>query len=767
MTLRIGNFSGFYGDRLDALHEMLTGGELDVLAGDFLAELTMLILGRDQLKDPGAGFARTFLRQLEDCLGLAHERGVRIVTNAGGLNPAGLADAVRELARRLGVPARVAHVEGDDLRGRFPDALAAHAYLGGAGIAACLREGADIVVTGRVTDAALVTGPAAAHFGWGPGEYDRLAGAVVAGHILECGTQATGGNYAFFQEADVRRPGFPVAELHADGSCVITKHPGTGGLVDVGTVTAQLLYETGGARYAGPDVTARLDSVVLESDGPDRVKVTGVRGEAPPPDLKVGLSRIGGFRNEVAFVLTGLDIEAKAALVREQVETYAFGKSRPAEVRWDLVRSDRADAGTEEEASAVLRLVVRDQQEEIVGRALSGAAVELALGSYPGFHVLAPPGRGAPYGVFEAAYLPQGDVEHRAVLDDGRRIAVPPPTRTTALEPVPEPSLPDPLPPSQVLVRVPLGAIAGARSGDKGGDANVGVWVRTDEAWRWLAHELTVDRFRELLPETRALPVTRHVLPGLRAVNFVVEGILGAGVASQHRFDPQAKALGEWLRARYVDVPEGVVGGPRAGVTPGGDRARAVAAEGVPRAEATVEAEGPASARVGVRADPGESASAPTAATVDADDLAPARATSVTGDAPAREDHEGLRTPAEAPSGVAPPPGSPAVPAAPSLSAAMSGGTRVSGGVHAPAAVSGGSPAQDPVAAPYGSSRLADAAYGLGASPPSSAAPGSPQNPSEDLGHPSPATACPSHPAAEEVPHPPAPPSNSPLEATP
>lgn len=568
MTLRIGNFSGFYGDRLDALHEMLTGGELDVLTGDFLAELTMLILGRDQLKDPGAGFARTFLRQLEDCLGLAHERGVRIVTNAGGLNPAGLADAVRELARRLGVPARVAHVEGDDLRGRFPDALAAHAYLGGSGIAACLREGADIVVTGRVTDAALVTGPAAAHFGWGPGEYDRLAGAVVAGHILECGTQATGGNYAFFQEADVRRPGFPVAELHADGSCVITKHPGTGGLVDVGTVTAQLLYETGGARYAGPDVTARLDSVVLESDGPDRVRVTGVRGEAPPPDLKVGLSRIGGFRNEVAFVLTGLDIEAKAALVREQMETYAFGKSRPAEVRWDLVRSDRADAGTEEEASAVLRLVVRDQQEETVGRALSGAAVELALGSYPGFHVLAPPGRGAPYGVFEAAYLPQGDVEHRAVLDDGRRIAVPPPTRTTALEPVPEPPLPDPLPPSQVLVRVPLGTIAGARSGDKGGDANVGVWVRTDEAWRWLAHELTVDRFRELLPETRALPVTRHVLPGLRAVNFVVEGILGAGVASQHRFDPQAKALGEWLRARYVDVPEGVAEGvPRAGAT--------------------------------------------------------------------------------------------------------------------------------------------------------------------------------------------------------
>ncbi|WP_256959670.1 acyclic terpene utilization AtuA family protein, partial [Streptomyces viridochromogenes] len=302
------------------MREMLTGGELDVLTGDYLAELTMLILGRDRLKDPGAGYARTFLRQLEECLGLARERGVRIVANAGGLNPAGLADAVRALADRLGVPVRVAHVEGDDVADRHPGSLAAHAYLGGFGIAACLREGADVVVTGRVTDAALVTGPAAAHFGWRPGDHDRLAGAVVAGHVLECGAQATGGNYAFFDAASATRPGFPLAELHEDGSCVITKHPGTGGLVDVGTVTAQLLYETAGARYPGPDVTARLDTVRLTQDGPDRVRIDGVRGEAPPPDLKVGVNRLGGFRNEVVFVLTGLDVEAKAALVGRQMD---------------------------------------------------------------------------------------------------------------------------------------------------------------------------------------------------------------------------------------------------------------------------------------------------------------------------------------------------------------------------------------------------------------------------------------------------------------
>ncbi|MFJ2771878.1 acyclic terpene utilization AtuA family protein [Streptomyces sp. NPDC087300] len=571
--LRIGNASGFYGDRFDAMREMLTDGPLDVLTGDYLAELTMLILGRDRLKDPGRGYAKTFLRQLEECLGLAHERGVRIVTNAGGLNPAGLASATRELAERLGIPATVAYVTGDDLAARHPTALTANAYLGGAGITECLRAGADIVVTGRVTDAALVTGPAAAHFGWSPEDHDRLAGAVVAGHVLECGTQATGGNYAFFAERDpreLRRPGFPLAEIHEDGSAVITKHDGTGGFVDVGTVTAQLLYETQGARYAGPDVTARLDTVRLAQEGRDRVRVSGVRGEAPPPTLKVGLNRLGGFRNEVVFVLTGLDIEAKAALVRAQLEdAFGRGKCRPEAVTWDLSRTDRPDAATEETASALLRLVVRDADADAVGRALSGAAIELALGSIPGFHVTAPPGKGAPYGVFEAAYVERDEVPHVAVLPSGERRPVAAggareandsrATGDTGDLPVPKaptpPPLPPPLPPGPTRP-APLGLIAGARSGDKGGDANLGVWVRTDEAWRWLAHELTVDKLRQLLPETADLTITRHDLPNLRALNFVVAGLLGEGVAAQARFDPQAKGLGEWLRARHLDIPE-------------------------------------------------------------------------------------------------------------------------------------------------------------------------------------------------------------------
>lgn len=541
------------------MREMLTGGDVDYLTGDYLAELTMLILGRDRMKNPDRGYAKTFLTQLEDCLGEAHDRGVRIVANAGGLNPAGLADAVRALAEKLGIPARVAHVEGDDLQPRAAELglgspLTANAYLGGWGIADCLNAGADVVVTGRVTDASVIVGSAAAHFGWARTDYDELAGAVVAGHVIECGVQATGGNYSFFTEVpDLSYAGFPLAEVHADGSSVITKHPGTGGLVSVDTVTAQLLYEITGARYANPDVTARMDTIELSSDGPDRVRISGVRGEPPPPTLKVSLNSIGGFRNSMTFVLTGLDIEAKADLVRRQLESSLTVK--PAELEWTLARTDHVDADTEEAASALLRCVVRDPDPANVGRQFSSAAVELALASYPGFTVTAPPGEGQVYGVFTPGYVDAREVPHLAVHADGTRTDITCATDTMELAPADPAPLPEPLPAGPTR-RAPLGLIAGARSGDKGGSANVGLWVRTDEQWRWLANTLTVELLKELLPEAAALQVTRHVLPNLRAVNFVIEGILGQGVAYQARFDPQAKGLGEWLRSRHVDIPE-------------------------------------------------------------------------------------------------------------------------------------------------------------------------------------------------------------------
>ena len=417
--LRVGNCSGFYGDRFTAMREMLEGGELDVLTGDYLAELTMLILGRDQLKDPTLGYARTFLRQVEDCLGLALERGVTIVANAGGLNPAGLAARLGEIAAAQGLSPSVAYVDGDDVRSLgFPGALTANAYLGAFGIAAALRAGADIVVTGRVTDASLVVGPAVAHFGWDSTAYDELAGAVVAGHVLECGTQATGGNFSGFGSiARTAQPlGFPVAELAEDGSSVITKHDATGGLVTLDTVTAQLMYEVQSTRYLGPDVTTHLDTIRLGDAGPDRVRISGVRGSEPPSQLKVGVNELGGYRNTVEFVLTGLDVEAKAGWVRDQLGPRLTASS----VTWSLGPPPAPDADTEEGASTLLRCTVQDAAPDPVGRAFSSAAVELALASYPGFTMTAPPGHGTPFGVYRAAYVDRDRVTQRVTHADGR-----------------------------------------------------------------------------------------------------------------------------------------------------------------------------------------------------------------------------------------------------------------------------------------------------------------------------------------------------------
>jgi Acyclic terpene utilisation family protein AtuA len=565
---RIGNASGFYGDRFSAWQEMLDGGELDVLTGDYLAELTMLILGRDRMKDPGTGYAKTFLRQMERCLGTALDKGVRLVTNAGGLNPSGLAEALAALARRLGLTVHIGHVVGDDLGDRaaalgLGHPLTANAYLGAFGIAACLRGGADVVVTGRVTDASLVVGPAIAAFDWSREDYDALAGATVAGHILECGAQATGGNYAFFTELPDggRYPGFPIAEVAADGSAVITKHPGTGGAVTVETVTAQLLYEIGAPAYLGPDVVAHFDTLTLTQEAPDRVRVAGTRGTPPPSTVKVGVNVLGGFRNSMTFVLCGLDIEEKAALVREQLES-RVGKDG---LTFTLARTDQPDADTEPAACALLSVHAADSDPQRAGRAFSQAAVELALASYPGCTLTGPPGDATPFGVFQAYDVPQDAVAHVAILPSGDRVPVAPPPTFANDQGRTRGGFKGRVVGAAAGVsslidargrRVALGKLVGARSGDKGGDANLGVWARTDGAYRWLRDFLTVERIAALLPETAPLPVDRYELPNLRALNFVVHGLLGAGVAASTRFDPQAKALGEWLRSRVVDVPE-------------------------------------------------------------------------------------------------------------------------------------------------------------------------------------------------------------------
>jgi hypothetical protein len=577
--IRIANCSGFFGDRLSAAMEMVGGGPIDVLTGDWLAELTMLILARTRLKHPGGGYARTFVKQMEQVMGTCLERGIKVVSNAGGLDPDGCAEAVAEVARGLGLRPKIAYVRGDDLLPRMQELVAggalrrfatgepirdasafltANAYLGCWGIVDALADGADIVITGRTTDAAVVCGPAAWHHGWSRTDWNALAGAVAAGHVIECGCQATGGNYSFFTEIeDMRRPGFPWAEIAADGSCVIGKHDGTGGEVSIGTVTSQLLYEIGGPRYLGPDVTTRFDTIRLEQVGRDRVRMHGIQGEPPPPDLKVCLNRPGGFRNEMRMAITGLDVEAKARLLEQEFwELCPYRPEDYASLTRRLVRTDRPDPEANEQAVALFYLGVKDPDPKKVGRAFSNAMIETALASIPGFFGLSGgPGEGRPYGVYEAGLVPAELVPQEVVTLGGgtRSVASVAPQAPCAVEPAPEPAAPAPGGPTR---RAPLGLVFGARSGDKGGDANLGVFARSDAAWAWLDGFLTTERLRALLPEVRPFEIERHRLPALRSLNFVVHGLLEEGVASSTRQDPQAKGLGEWLRARFVDLPE-------------------------------------------------------------------------------------------------------------------------------------------------------------------------------------------------------------------
>ncbi|MEE2769320.1 MAG: acyclic terpene utilization AtuA family protein [Actinomycetota bacterium] len=580
--IRIANCSGFYGDRLSAATEMVEGGPIDALTGDWLAELTMLILARTRAKRPGGGFARTFITQMEEVMGTCLDRGIKVVSNAGGLDPAGCAEAVAEVANKLGLSPTIAHVDGDNLLDRLEELLAAgvdlshmdtgsplnepeelisaNAYFGCWGVVEALERGADIVVTGRTTDAAVVCGPAAWHHGWARNDWDPLAGAVVAGHVIECGTQATGGNYSFFTEVPgMARTGFPWAEIADDGSSVIGKHESTGGEVSVGTVTSQLLYEIGSPAYLGPDVTARFDTIHLEQTDADRVRITDVRGEPPPPDLKVSMNKLGGYRTDMSVALTGLDISAKAELVEE-----AFWMACPhdpedfAEVSSRVVRTEKEDPATNEEAVALWRISLKDPDERKVGRGIFNAVNELGLATIPGMFGIGGGGGARPFGVHWPARVPADLVPQHVVILGGDRTVVdsvaPPDDVVVAPVEDPLPAVPD-----GPTVPVPLGRVAGSRSGDKTGNANLGVFARSPEAWVWLDGFLTTKRLRELLPETADLAIDRYRMPNISSLNFVIHGLLGEGVAASTRQDGQAKSLGEWLRARIVDVPTQLV----------------------------------------------------------------------------------------------------------------------------------------------------------------------------------------------------------------
>lgn len=564
---RIANCSGFFGDRLSAAKEMVEGGDIDVLTGDWLAELTMFILHKQRNRNAELGYARTFLLQIEQVLGTCLERGIKVVSNAGGLNPAGCAEKVREIAARLGVSAKVAHIAGDDLMDRVDglraqlnhldtgaplaaQPITANAYLGGWGIATALQHGADVVVCPRVTDAALVVGPAAWWHAWAIDDWDRLAGAVVAGHIIECGTQATGGNYTRFDEIpDLSKPlGFPIAEIAANGSCVITKHPGTGGVVNVGTVTAQLLYEIGAVDYVNPDVITRFDTISLSQDGHDRVSVDGVRGLPAPTTAKVCINLDGGYRNRMTFALTGLHQREKAKWVEAALLQRLGGAEQFDEVDARFVEAP-SDAPTQEQASGRLHVTVKSHDERLAGRTFSSAAIELALANYPGFFVTSAPGDAESFGVYWPALVDAAEIQELVVMPDGSHIRIAAPPRRESVTHAAQTAMVDANAVGPHIGET-LGAYFLARSGDKGGNANVGIWAGDAAGFVWLRDNLTADAIKRLLPEARELEVRRVELPNLHALNFVIAGLLGEGVASSTAFDPQAKGLGEYLLSR-------------------------------------------------------------------------------------------------------------------------------------------------------------------------------------------------------------------------
>lgn len=582
-VLRVANCSGFYGDRLSAAREMVEGGPIDILTGDWLAELTMLVLHKDRERRPSGGYARTFLHQMREVLATCVERGIKVVSNAGGLNPGGLADALRDLADELDLDVRIAWVEGDDLTDEIPGlsertglvnldtderlgstglkAVTANAYLGASGIAAALGQGADIVITGRVTDAAVVLGPAIWRFGWTAANLDELAGAVVAGHVIECGCQATGGNFSFFDEIDdLEHAGFPLAEIHADGSSVITKHPGTGGAVTTETVTAQLLYEITSARYANPDVVTRLDTVRLTQDGPDRVRISGVRGEPAPDRLKLAINLHGGYRNEMMLGGTGLHAAQKAEVATRAL-WHHFPHGAASFERTDVRFVPSAPDPARPQDAWYLRISVFDSDPDKVGRAFSSAVVENALAVYPGHFTATRPGAASAYGIYWPCLIDRGEVT-QTIHVDGVATVVPvdlPAGADSGVLPEEPAAPPAGVPASDDPRRAPLGIVAGARSGDKGGNANLGVWGRTDEAYAWLRSWLTVERLVELVPELDGHAVRRYELPNIRGLNFVIDGLLGRGVAASERWDRQAKTLGEQLRAATTDIPRSVI----------------------------------------------------------------------------------------------------------------------------------------------------------------------------------------------------------------
>ena len=583
-SIRIGNCSGFYGDKLSAAKEMVEGGPIDVLTGDYLAELTMAILYFQKLqRGEDKGYVGTFLKQLKEVAKTCKEKNIKIISNAGGLNPKSMAKEVVSILAEMNVDAKVAYIDGDNLIDELEQlqnqgetfenidrkiplsesgckVLSANTYLGCWGIKEALDLGADIVICPRVTDASLTMGAAAWKFNWQRDDYDALAGSLAAGHIIECGAQTTGGNYSFFEEVPTfKNIGYPIAEIENDGSFTITKHPDTGGLVSIGTVTAQLLYEIAAPEYLNPDVIAHFDTLKMQQVSEDRVRITGCRGSSPSSTHKVCINLAGGYRNGMELILTGLDIKEKAKMFSDALFDTLGGKEQFDDVSIELHRQEKKNPQSNEEAMASLRVNVTSKDPKKVGRIFTAKVVELGLANYPGFFAKSVPGSGAPFILYWPALIQSKHVKE--TLHIGEKTVEITPTNQLGLDArscqKEEQKIPQLM--SKDYRQTHFGRIYGTRSGDKGGCANLGVWAKTDRAFAFLYHFLTVDRLKQLLPDMANFPIDRYELANIKSLNFYIHGILQDGVSSNTRTDAQAKSLGEYLRAKLVDVPVEII----------------------------------------------------------------------------------------------------------------------------------------------------------------------------------------------------------------
>ena len=584
-VIKIANCSGFYGDKLSAAKELVDGGPIDVLTGDYLAELTMAILyGQKINRGEDKGYVGTFLKQIKEVAKDCKEKNIKIVSNAGGLNPKSMAKEIEKILNEQAIDMKVAYIDGDDLLPRMEAlsesgekfenidkkiplndsgyaALTSNVYLGAWGIKEALDNGADIVVCPRVTDAAVVIGPAAWKFNWKRNDYDALAGALAAGHIIECGCQATGGNYAFFKEVEnFDNVGYPIAEILEDGSFYITKHAGTGGLVSKGTVTAQLLYEISSPAYVNPDVISHFDTLKIEEIEKDKVYVSGCRGSSPPKDHKVCINLAGGFRNGMEIILTGLDIEEKAKVFTDPLFNSVGGQDQFDEVSIQLHRTDKEDPSSNEESMASLVISVKSMNPDLVGRLFSAKIIELALANIPGFFAQGGVKSNGPVIVYWPALIDSKHIKEKVHIDD-REIEI---TPTSQMDFEDMYYQKEPVEIEEIDIKneksIFFGDIYGTRSGDKGGCANLGVWAKNSKSYAFLNKFLSVRKLKELLPDLKNFNIERYELSNINSLNFYIHDILEDGVSSNNRKDSQAKSLGEYLRAKVIKVPNSILG---------------------------------------------------------------------------------------------------------------------------------------------------------------------------------------------------------------